>query len=350
MGRPYPQKKSEEGVKMTTSRIRWCMKCNRIVTSRKCPDCRNDVLNLHLDKGSGISPIFQNQARYIRSKIDDNYGEGCGDLLIPDDRTALFESLNGQSKMIINGGIVGKISSSGDVMLNASGLRIISSKITKNHIKCDHDSSYFVTKGRNLMVTGVTGHSEGLKEGDVVAVLDDTGVPIAEGVMKMDSEQLGSSDRGVAVKIRDCECPRTYDGRKHSNWVETIDDNSYSLGALIGETVKTIKDMQLSYGYPVFAKLEPDINSEANLLLAIEAGYKPSIFVEKGDDFVDYLIDKHGLKAVYELPEKCFLITEDDRSNDENIVCCPTVDWDPTTVWLYVMLRAEPFNPEYLKS
>lgn len=325
------------------------MRCNLIVTSRKCPECKRDAYNLHIEK-SGLSPVFQNQMKRIQSAVDENYGEGCGQSLIPDDRTALFQSFPDHRRLIINGGVVGRLSNDGRVALNAAGLRMISDKISKNYIRCDHDSSFFAEKGRNLMVTGIIEHSKGLSEGDVVAILDERGVPISDGVMKMNDEELDSSDRGVAVKTRYNDCPRTYDGKEMNTWALTIDSNKVALGALAGDTARNIKDVQKSYGYPVVVDLSSDIVSEANLLLTLEAGYKPSVLVRKEDDFVDYLIGKHGLTKITELPEKCFIITDDDGSNDENIFLSPTSDWDPTAVWMYVMLRSEPFDPRYLQS
>lgn len=334
---------------MTSDRIRWCMKCNLMVTSRKCPRCRSDVYNLHLEKGAKLAPLFNNHIRIIRSKIDDNYGPGCGELLIPDDRTSMFEISNGRRNIIVDGGAVGTLDDDWNVSLNATGLGRISSKITKNYLRCDHDSSYFVTKGRNLMVTGITGHSDGLSEGDIVAILDEKGVPIAEGMMKLDETGL-DSERGVAVKIRDNSHPRIYDGQRKSTWAQTIEANGISLGALIGDTVKKIQDMQMSYGFPIFAEISSDIVSEANLILALEAGYKPKVLVREDNDFIRYLIQKHGLDTISELPERYFLITEERDAGDGNIHHSPTAEWDPSTVWLYIMLRAEPFDSRYLKS
>lgn len=350
MGRAHQAQEAKEGGgQVTSDRIRWCMRCNQISCSRKCPECRNDVLNLHIDKTSGISPIFQYQADHIRSKIDDNYGEGCGELLIPDDRTALFEIVHGHRIMIIDGGAVGRLYPSGEVTLNASGLSLISEKIRKNYVRCDHDSSFFVTKGRNLMVTGISEYPEGLSAGDVVAVLDHKGTPIAEGVMRMSSEELGSSDRGVAVNIREREAPRLSASRKHSDWVRTIDSNAYTMGALIGETVKNIKMLGSSYMYPFVVRLSPGIVSEADLLLVLEAGYRPSVILDVKDDFIEYLIGKHRLEVISEVPDRCILISERKEEQTLGIIPnSPTDDWDQSMVWMYIMMRSEPFDPSYM--
>ena len=336
---------------MTSDRIRWCMKCNLMVSSRKCPVCRNDVLNIRLDKGSRPSPVFQNQADRIRSAVDSSYGDGCGRMLIPDDRTALFLSAQNMRHLMINGGIVGRLYDSGVFSLNASGLGIISSVMTRNRLTCDHDSAYFIAKGRNLMVTGVTDCPPGLSAGDRVAVFDEKGRPVAEGVMKMSSEEIGEADKGVAVSIRDCAAPRINDGRRHKNWIQTLDENSRSMKSSIGETVKQISSFVSSYGCPVVVELSSDILTEANLLLVLEAGIRPSVKLAQKDDFLDYLVNKHGLQTVDDLPERCIFITERKDISDADIMAqSPTQDWDPMMVWMYVMMRAEPFHPEYMKG
>ena len=91
---------------MTERRIRWCIGCNMMVVSRRCPECRKDVSIIHLDGISEICPIFKNEAGRIRSLVDSVYGEGCGDLLIPDDRTALYGRCSDHRDIIINGGSV----------------------------------------------------------------------------------------------------------------------------------------------------------------------------------------------------------------------------------------------------
>ena len=336
---------------MTSDRIRWCMRCNQISSSRKCPECKNDALNLHIEKSSEISPVFQYQADLIRSKIDSNYGEGCGELLIPDDRTAIFEAVPGFKNVIINGGVVGRLYPTGEMTLNASGLSLISERISKNWVRCDHDSSYFVTRGRNLMVSGISDHPEGLSAGDVVAVLDYKGVPIAEGVMKMSSGELGSSDRGVAVNIREKEAPRLSISKKHSNWAKTIDSNSYTMGALIGETVKNIRMLGSSYKYPFVVRLSPGVVSEADLLLVLEAGFRPSVILSATDDFLEFIIDKHGLDVISELPDRCILISESREEQTLDVIPnSPTDDWDQSMVWMYVMMRSEPFDPSYMRD
>ena len=335
---------------MTGDRIRWCMQCNLITASRRCPECGKDVLNIHLDRNSKISPVFQHQAGYIRRTIDGRYGEGCGELLLPDGNTALFSTVQGSRQIIADGGIVGKVTDPGDVSLNASGLRKIDECIVKNIVVCDHDTSYFVSKGRNVMVTGITECSDGLSKGDIVAVRDYRGEPIAEGVMRMSSDEIGTSERGVAVAIRDCQSPRVSTSGKRNDWKRTIESNSASMRAFAGDTARNIGYLSSSYGYPFVVQLSSGIVSEANLLLVLDAGFRPSVMIEKEDDFVCYLADKHGLDVITDIPDRCILITERTGISSSDIIPhSPTDDWDQTMVWMYVMMKAEPFDPSYMR-
>ena len=335
---------------MTIDRLRWCTGCNLITASRKCPECRKDAYNVRLEGASEVYPIFKSEAARICSIVDSIYGDGCGELLFPDDRTALYARSSGSRQIIINGGIVGRITDKGDLSLNASGLSIIAPKISKNIIRCNHDSSFFITKGRNLMVTGVKGHSDGLKAGDVVAIFD-RGRPIAEGVMRMSSEELDSLDRGVAVNVRSYESTRATANLKKYDWNATLESNKRIIEAFSGDSSKKISDVVSAYGYPVVVSLSTDILSEADLLLTLDAGYKPAVIVKKYDEFIDYLLNKHGLETVKELPEKCILISETHSLSDPGIIVhSPATDWDPAMIWLYVMMKAEPFHPSYMQN
>ena len=334
---------------MTSDRIRWCMGCNLIASSRRCPLCGKDVMNLHIDKDSSVSPIFQQQAEYIRGKIDDHYGDGCGKLFLPDESTSLFITSRGARQILVNGGIVGKMNDAGKILLNASGLNMFPHLITKNFIGCNHDAAYFVSKGRSVMTTGVEVMCTDIQKGETVAILDETDTPIAEGIMKMTFDEFQSSERGVLVSVRDNTFSRVSYSESHT-WAQTIEANMPSLKPFAGEAARNIGYLSSSYGYPFVIQLSSDIVSEANLLLVLDAGFKPSVIKETDDDFIDFLIQKHGLTVISELPEKCILITEKKGISSTDIIPhSPTDDWDQTAVWMYVMMRSEPFNPDYMR-
>ena len=331
---------------MNYDSIHWCLKCNLATVSRRCPVCRCEASKLKADPHSEIVPMFGNDLSFFRNKTDERYGEGCGHLLLPKESTPFILRSRDRNQIVVNGGIVGKAHPD-RASLNVSGLSIISKNLTKNIVRCDHDSSYFVKKGRNLMVTGVTECTPGLKVGDKVVILDDRNTPIASGTMRMNAEDMGS-DRGVAVVVRHTERPRFSEDVKGHGWKDTLKLNASTVSSAVGMAAKDLKALHLSYGYPVVIDLTSDISSEAILLIALGAGLKPKAFLKKDDEFSRFLAEKHGLEIIDSYPEKCLLLTEDQHT--DVIAHSPIRDWDPAMVWMYVMIKAEPFDPVYLKG
>ena len=325
--------------------IHWCMECNLLTISKRCPLCKKEVSRLDLDLNGRLSPVSPKDADTIRSSVDSLFGEGCGELLMPDGCVAFLDMTPTKTDIIVNGGIVGLII--GDtVTLNASGLRAILPLVKKNIVKCDHDSSFFVKKGRNLMVTGITDISPDLKEGDRVAVLDDKGAAIASGIMKMSSEAVRSSERGVAVGIRSTDSPRTCYGVKHRGWKDTLDANILSIQAQAGISAKNIATFASSYGREIIVRFDGGIRSEVSLLLVMDAGYRPKVIVDRRNEFVDYFLKNHDLETIEEIPQECILITEryDGGFAPAGIIAhSPISDWEPSMLWVYIMFKKEPF-------
>ena len=325
--------------------IHWCMECNLLTISRRCPVCRKEVSRLDLDPQGILSPMSPKDAEVIRSSIDSVFGEGCGRLLLPDGCVSFLDKTPTKTDIIVNGGIIGFVVGE-TVTLNVSGLKVISPLIKINTVKCDHDSSYFVKKGRNLMVTGIADTSPSLKAGDQVAVLDDKNVPIASGIMKMSSEEIRESDRGVAVGVKCSDSPRTCYGVEHRDWMDTLRQNLLSIQAQAGISAKNIATFASSYGREIVVRFDGGIRSEVSLLLVMDAGYEPKVIIVKRNEFIDFFIEKHNLKVIEEIPQECILITEryeDGFAPPGIIIHSPISDWEPSMLWVYIMYKKEPF-------
>ena len=326
--------------------IHWCMECNLLTISRRCPVCRKEVSRLDLDPQGHLFPMSPKDADMIRSSVDSVFGEGCGKKLIPEGCVAFLDKSNTKADIIVSGGIIGYVIDDA-VTLNASGLKVISPLIKNNIVKCDHDSSYFVKRGRNLMVTGVSDISPSLKAGDQVAVFDDKNVPIASGVMKMSSEETKGNNRGVAVGIKNTDSPRTCYNVKNRDWKDTLNLNLLSIQAQAGISAKNIDTFASSYGREIVVRFDGGISSEVSLLLVMDAGYNPKVIVDKRDEFIDFFLEKHNLTVIDEIPKECILITEKYEGGFAPagiIVHSPISDWEPSMLWVYIMYKKEPFN------
>ena len=325
------------------------MVCNLLTVSRRCPICRNEVSRLDLDDDGTLVPLSPSGIKLIRSCVDMTFGEGCGSVLIPDGCVSFLDHRKGWSNIIVNGGEVGRLSD-GKVTLDLAGLKAIQGKMVKNYVRCDHDSSYFVKKGRNLMVTGITELSASLEKGDQVAIIDDRGEVIASGIMRMSSSEMGTSDRGVAVSIRSSDVSRTCYGIPGHDWNDTLEKNASSMSSTVGMAVKGIRELASSYGDDVIVRFTGDIRTEALLFLTMDSGLVPRVKIDDRDDFTDFIMDRCELNAVDVIPDGCLLIidTTTEQNDAKNVTHCPILDWEPSFFWLYIMLKKEPFSHYYL--
>jgi len=330
--------------------IHWCLVCNLLTTSKKCPICRNEVSRLDLDSSGHLIPLSQNMILPIRKSINATYGKGCGEILLPDNCVSFLDRSKKHSDIIVNGGKIGTITD-GKVSLYLPGMDAVSDKMTKNVVKCDHNSSFFIKKGHGLMVTGVKEASPGLKKGDRVCILNDRGRAIAVGNMKMSSEEMANSDRGVAASILKSGQIRTCYGVPHHDWKKTLELNQPTTSSTSGMAVGSIKELASSYSNNVVVELSKDIRSEASLLLTLDAGFIPKVLVHERDEFIDYLIERYVLTVVDTIPDKCLLIADSyDGSNPDVVYHSPTSEWEPSLVWMYIMMKAVPFHPFYSKN
>ncbi len=342
---------NKRGCEMGKNRaIHWCLVCNLLTTSKKCPICRNEASRLDLEPSGHLVPLSQNMMLPIRTSIDSTYGEGCGEALLPDNCVAFLDRSKKRSDIIVNGGKIGSIVD-GKTNLDLSGLDVISDKLTKHVVKCDHNSSFFIKKGHSLMVTGVKEASPDLQKGDRVCILNDRGRAIAVATMKMTSQEIASSDRGVAASIAKSGHARTCYNVPHRNWVKTLELNQSTVSSTAGMAIGSIKELASSYSNNIVVELSKDIRSEASLLLTIDAGFIPKVLVHDRDEFMDYLIERFVLTVVDSVPDKCLLIADSyDGQSPDVVYHSPTSEWEPSMIWMYIMMKAVPFHPSHSKN
>ena len=86
------------------------------------------------------------------------------------------------------------------------------------------------------------------------------------------------------------------------------------------------------------------------MLLAIDAGYSPKVIVDGRDDFIDFMVERHGLTVVKDIPDRCLMLTEKAGSgiSSETVTHWPIMEWEPPMVWIYLMVKREPFNHCYV--
>jgi len=161
-------------------------------------------------------------------------------------------------------------------------------------------------------------------------------------------EEMLASDRGVAVRIKDSASVRYAVGKKKRTWKDIIDINMPVVTNRAGDSVKSIKNLSAAYGCPVIIELSSDIRSTASLLLTMAADIRPGV-VSDGNEFAVFQKGRYSLNEADEKEGRRMVITSRKVSSDpDEILFDPLDGWDDLTVWMYVMRKAEPFDPVYM--
>jgi uncharacterized protein with predicted RNA binding PUA domain len=340
-----------------------------------------------------LFPAFPQDVEAIRRMVDSYYGDGCGDLLFPDDRTVVLNRrMSGDVEFIANGAVLGRVvSKDGNIKANLTmpGLRIVLDKVTKHYVRCDHDSAYFVKRHRDLMAGGVLDVDDDILVGEYICILDKSKV-IACGIAKCSLKDLSDPKKPV-VKIKDTVCDSYSHSGSFKKWDETVAVNRSAMAPMLTNLMRDLKSRIMYPSMPTAVLLDGSICSEAALIMAHDTGAKVAIMPvtfaprESGDDdFIGFLSgrlditidDRSSIVAnrgkdwniwsdvLFKgfVPNKYLAISGNTAApkgvqevgilleKDDHKVCAPLVGWSSMAVWIYVMSSGCPFNPEYFKG
>jgi len=281
-----------------------------VVDGDRCPLCKSMVASLSVSPGR-MFPAFPRDVKAIRSAVDTAYGEGCGNLLIPDDRTVILNQLSRDMdsfEIIADSAILGTMVAGREeptVQLSLVGLRIISPKQSRRRVGCDHDSAYFVRRRRNLKTIGVTNADPDIRKGDQVAILDEKDRVIAMGIMRIESSKLDPSSSSVAVAVRESSCPSYHYGNASNDWKSTIEANRPRILGMARQVTAETSSYQKMCNLPCVVELDGSVRSQAALLLSLYSKVRPSaVFIQpvsgfsETAEFVRFLADRRKVKLI----------------------------------------------------
>jgi len=279
---------------------------------------------------------------------------------------------------------------------------------------CNRDGSFFLRSGKNLVLKGVESFPGIGEIGDKVSVVDQKGNLIASGVLKMDPSELGKAEKGVFVKLRENKNTKGYHGKAHTNWQVTVDKNSKVIEDMVKDSILFMKRTIRSHPeLPYAVSFSGGKDSQAVLMLCFDGKLKPVVmFADTGLEFpatVDFVnmyaslhnIDIKIISASFEsfltnmktfgppaegyrwccktnklnpiaklntelFPNGCLQFIGQRRYESANrmrtgriwenpwfkdqISASPIQEWNALHVWMYIMLRKEPYNAMYMKG
>ncbi len=285
---------------------------------------------------------------------------------------------------------------------------------TKGYVACDPAAAPFVRESKNLMAPGVVDADPDIKPGDEIIIVTGDREVVATGVARMTGPEMVAADKGMAVKTRWYKPEENVDmSSKTHSWDDVVEANRAVIEKRAAEATGFIKNTVEKYDVPAIVSFSGGKDSLATLLLTIDAGMRlPVLFVDTGLEFpetVQHVRDtcaRHGLQLIEEkAPTDAFFgnlvyfgppakdyrwccktnklgptvgaITknfpggvlsfigqrkyESEARNSKpriwqnpwtpgQIGASPIQNWCAMHVWLYIMLRKEPFNVWYSRG
>ena len=276
--------------------LRWCDRCNLpILEQEGCCICSGKTRAVKLTPPGDARPAFDSDLTRIRDLVDEQFGAGTGQLVLPQGLIILLNKapdIDRMDEVIVDGEVVGAVRFSlrgGEKFLpRPRSAEAISQHMAKGWVKIDPVAAEAVRKNRaSTLAVGVESCDPGINPGDEVVVLDDSGRPVSVGASKMSASQMMAHMRGTAVKTRwvvDETKPRTRG--KIADWREVVEANSEVIGRRTSEAVQFIKKTVKENDLPVAVSYSGGKDSLATLLLVLDAGIKPTmLFVDTGLEF-----------------------------------------------------------------
>ncbi len=292
--------------------LRWCNDCNLpVLESKACGICQNETAQVKLTPPGDVRPAFDVDLALIRDTLDSQFGAGCGDILIPEDKIVILNKAPSQDRMdeiILDGRVLGTlrydIGEGYKIILRMHAAQQIESNISRNWVMVDPGAVTPIEKGANALAVGVVKIYPDIAKGNEVVVLSEDKKALAIGKASMDGEDI-IGNRGVAIKTR-------WYGREvyqslpsGQTWDDAISANLWFFEKKVSKAIKFIKKVSSEQENEVVVSFSGGKDSLATLLLALDAGLKPKVlYVDTGLEFaetnthVNEVAQKYGLEVV----------------------------------------------------
>ncbi|WP_297069304.1 RNA-binding protein [Thermococcus sp.] len=151
-------------------------------------------------------PLSKKEIREIIREIGEVFGEDAGKKLLEKrdrvelgefDRTTDILLVNGKPTFIKRKNFIFPLVIALYGLSNTEDLRT-----WKRRVVVDAGAVPFILKGADVMAAGITDADEGIREGDLVFVIEEEyGRPLAIGMALMDGKAMKEKPKGKAVKV-----------------------------------------------------------------------------------------------------------------------------------------------------
>lgn len=311
-------------IRLGKMHLRWCDSCDvPVLEQSSCGICASKTREVKLTPPGDARPAFEYDIDRIRSLVDDQFGPGTGELVVPGGRIILLNKapdIDRMDEVIVGGEVVGasrfNLVSGERFLLRPRGAQAITPRVTRNWVTIDDVAAEAIReKSASTLAIGVIECDPDIVPGDEVIVLGPGRQAVSVGASKMPSSDMMEHKRGTAVKTRwtvERDPPELPAGRRTS-WEDVVSANREVISRRVSESIQFIKKTSEQSGLPVAVSFSGGKDSLATLLLVLEADIRPSLFfVDTGLEFeetrrnVEEVAKEHSLTLLTESAGESF--------------------------------------------
>ena len=298
-------------IKMPKNILFWCQTCNLpILRSSTCGSCGHETRAVKCTPPYELRPGFSFELDYLRKICNENFGDGAGEILFPEEGIVLINDVPGIDRfeeIIVHGDCVAalryEIGKGYKFLLKIEGAKRISGTLTRNYVVVEDDAVSFVLKKASTLRPGVVDFDPDLKKGLDAVVMDSQRNVISVGTAMMSGEEAAAAEKGVVVKTRSVassvereEIPGPSEQKPATSptWDDVVAANAELLGRIENEATRFVGRMVEEHErLPVTVSFSGGKDSLVTLLLVLKAGLTPEVvFINTELEFpetVDYV-------------------------------------------------------------
>ena len=271
-----------------------------------------------------VRPAKKVELERIRRTAVEQFGEGSGRALLPDDEMAVVlnkaPAEDRMDEVIIDGVVVATMRydplEGWRLLPRLGGADRIVKVATRGVVGLDEDAVPFIEDGKSVLAPGVASASDLVQVGDDVIVVDPDRRAVAVGQARMSGRDMVDEDYGVCVKVRHHR--RTGDTMAEpgpiGNWDDVIEANRAHMERMVDKGMDFVTLVAEEEDLPVAVSFSGGKDSLAMLLIVLEAGMRPPVvFVDTGIELpetVEHVHDvarRHDLELIIEETEHDFV-------------------------------------------
>lgn len=296
--------------------LRWCKECNvPLLEQRKCSACGSSTVGMAVTPPGDIRPAFEADIQLIRKTIDRQFGDGCGESLVPSDKIVLLNGvpyIDRMDEVILDGHVMGALQfnpgSGYKFIPRMEAARRLVPTLKESWMIVDDGAIDSISSGASVMVSGIVDLDSDIEAGDEILVLTKDRRTIAAGPARISGKQMMENKRGAATKTRWSSRPSdAHPLPSGQDWELVLDANKDMLVARADKAKRFVARIAEEMSLPVAVSFSGGKDSLVTLLLVLDAGLRPDIlFVDTGLEFpetvehVSQIAEEFDLRLVSE--------------------------------------------------